>query len=85
MWHAHNGMRWWMLFGTLWSILLIAAIFLLVVNLSSPTRPDESRPSPVEAPLDVAKRRYAAGEITREPFEQISHDLADSETASPSR
>ncbi len=28
-----------------------------------------------EAPLDIARRRYAAGEISREEFEQIRRDL----------
>lgn len=28
-----------------------------------------------EAPLDTIKRRYAAGEITREQFEQMKRDL----------
>jgi putative membrane protein len=29
------------------------------------------------APLDIAKRRYAAGEITRDQYEQLRKDLAD--------
>ena len=29
-----------------------------------------------ETPLDVLKRRYAAGEITREQFEQMRRDVA---------
>lgn len=29
-----------------------------------------------EAPLDILKRRYAAGEITHEQFEQTRRDLA---------
>lgn len=28
-----------------------------------------------ETPLDIIKRRYASGEITREQFEQLRHDL----------
>lgn len=29
-----------------------------------------------EAPLDILKRRYAAGEITRDQFEQMRRDIA---------
>ena len=32
--------------------------------------------TPREPPLDIARRRYAAGEISREEFEQIKRDLA---------
>lgn len=29
-----------------------------------------------EAPLEILKRRYAAGEITREEFERMKQDIA---------
>lgn len=28
-----------------------------------------------ESPLDILKRRYARGQITREQFEQMRHDI----------
>jgi uncharacterized membrane protein len=38
------------------------------------SRPPSS-PDAGEEALDIARRRYAAGEITREEFEQILEDL----------
>ncbi|MBC7189697.1 SHOCT domain-containing protein [Candidatus Aerophobetes bacterium] len=32
-------------------------------------------PSPTETPLEILKRRYAEGKITREEFEQMKKDL----------
>jgi len=31
---------------------------------------------PRETPLEILKRRYAAGEITREDFERMEQDIA---------
>ncbi len=36
----------------------------------------QSGPRDTEGPVDIAKRRYAAGEITREQFEALKRDLA---------
>ena len=41
---------------------------------SGTTRP-VSPSSPSETPHDILKRRYAAGEITREQFEQMRRDI----------
>lgn len=32
--------------------------------------------SPAQTPLDIAKKRYAGGEITKAEFEQIKKDIA---------
>jgi putative membrane protein len=32
-------------------------------------------PTPHETPLDILKKRYARGEITKEQFEEIKRDL----------
>jgi putative membrane protein len=36
---------------------------------------EHSQPAHKQDPLDIAKDRYARGEITREQFEQIKKDL----------
>jgi uncharacterized membrane protein len=30
-----------------------------------------------DRPIDIARRRYAAGEITKEQYEELRHDLSD--------
>lgn len=79
MWHHHEGMGWWMVFGGLWMLLfwgaIIAGIVWIVRKLYGH---DESIASARkrEDPLDIAKERYAKGEISKEEFDQIKKDLS---------
>ena len=57
----------------LWA-LFIAVIIFLVVRLLRMTRPDVAHKP---KPLDIAKARYAKGELDKNEFEQIKKDLAD--------
>jgi putative membrane protein len=72
-WHAHDGMGWWMLFGgILWLVFLGTIMFFVVYALGGgrwTRRPDE------DDALEIAKRRYARGDISREEFDQIRRDL----------
>lgn len=56
-----------------WGALIVGAV--LVVRLLGGLSLDGGR-SESAAPLDILKRRYAAGEITREQYEQMRKDLA---------
>ncbi len=72
MWAAHDGMGWWMVFGGLWMVffwvLLIGAIAWLISRIAGDRTADRDA-------LEVAKQRYARGEISREDFQRISEDL----------
>ena len=78
MWFG-DGMGWWMVFGGVWMILFWAAVIGLVVWLvirltrrgGTSDRGDGRR-----TPLEIARERYAKGEISREEFEQIRKDLS---------
>ncbi|MEX1253648.1 MAG: SHOCT domain-containing protein [Dehalococcoidia bacterium] len=75
MWDSYDGMGWWMVFGMIWMVIFWGAIVALIVwGVSRVTggggRSDEG------TPLDIARRRYANGEITREQFEQLRSDLS---------
>lgn len=59
-------------------IIFAVVIYLLFKGVSSPGSGGTTTLSPgKETPLDIAKRRYASGEITREEFERIKQDLAN--------
>ena len=78
MWHAHEGMGWWMVFcGILWLLLVVGIIALIAWGISklvgdkSPAASAEKKDA-----LHIAKERYARGEISKEEFEQIKKDLS---------
>jgi len=72
MWHSADGMGWWMLFGSIWFVVFWGLVLWVVLSLvgrgSGGARGDDS-------PIEIARRRYARGDITREEFEQIRRDL----------
>ena len=74
MWWPYSfGWGWW-IFG--WVIMIIfwgGLIALAVWGIKKLT--ERSTPERKQDPLDVAKDRYARGEITREQFEQIKKDF----------
>jgi putative membrane protein len=77
MWGWYGGMGWWMVFGGIIFILFWGLIIYLIVwgiRRFSGSRgtggPDQ------RSPLDIAKERYARGEISKEQFDQIKRDLS---------
>ncbi len=82
MWHTVDGMGWWMLWGGLMMVLFWGSVIALIVwAVQGGARGEASRPQPPQStgarqtPLDIAKERYARGEISRQEFEQIKKDL----------
>ncbi len=62
------GMGWGMWFIPLLAILVI---YFLVKN-RFPTNSGES----AESPMEILKKRYAKGEITKEQFEEMKKDIS---------
>jgi len=60
-----------MFMGLLFLILLGVAIYFVVQTLTS--KHVENRIQ--ESPLDILKKRYAKGELTKEDFDRIKNDL----------
>jgi len=69
MWDSGQGMGWWMLMGSVWFVVFWGIVIWAVVRLTS-------RPERDESALELAKRRYAAGQLSREEFDQIRRDIA---------
>jgi putative membrane protein len=73
MWYAYNGMGWWMVFGVVLMILFWGGLIALAVwGIRRLIRHDSIDK---KEPLEIAKERYAKGEITKQQYEQIKKDL----------
>ncbi len=84
MWYAADGMGWWLLWGGLMMVIFWGAIFALIVwAFQASTQQGGEQGASVNAgskqlkPLDIARKRYAEGEITRVEFDQLREDLKD--------
>ena len=75
MWEVPAGMGWWMAFGGVGMVLFWGGLIALTVwGITKLTKRSDSASK--RDPLDVAKERYARGEISKEEFEQIKRDLS---------
>ena len=61
----------WIMMLLFWAV-IIAGIVVLVRALSRPSV--SAQPGPDSA-LEILRRRYAAGEISKEQFEEMKHTL----------
>lgn len=74
MWHYHDGMGWWMVFiGVTMAILYVGIFGMLIRNARQTSNDDEIQNKHA---LNIARERYARGEISKKEFEQIKHDIA---------
>ncbi len=74
-WHNNGDAHWgWMVFGMVWMVIFWGAIVWLIVwGISRVT--DHRGAQPHRTPLDIARERYARGEITKEQFEDLRRTL----------
>ena len=58
----------------MWIILLIVIGLVIYFIVQAQNKKSET-PTQNESPMDILKRRYAKGEITREEYERMKKDL----------
>jgi len=63
----------WIMMVVFWG-LVIVGIVVLVRSLSD--RGAAAQPKLPETPIEILRRRYAAGELTREQFEEMQRNVA---------
>lgn len=64
----------WIFMLLFWGLIIVGLV-LVVRRLWDQGRSGISA-GPGESPLEILKRRYARGEITKEEFDRMKHDLA---------
>ncbi len=69
---------WGMGFGWIFMIVFWALVIMGVVYLVQIATRSGKTPGQKETPLDILKKRYAKGEITKEEFERMKDDLMKS-------
>ncbi len=74
MWNFGNVGWGWMIFGWLSMVLFWGAVVWLIWWAIARSTRGPAMPAG-QSPLDIAKTRYARGEITREQYEQLKRDL----------
>jgi putative membrane protein len=72
--HMMGPWTWgWMLVGSIFFLLVVGVIIWFIVAALGRTR----QPGVPEKPMEILKKRYARGEITKEEYERIKKDLEE--------
>jgi putative membrane protein len=72
----YGGMWLWWVFGFIIFVLFWGAVIWLIVWAIKKAAGHRTSDASPQNALDIARIRYAKGEITREQFEQIKNDLS---------
>ncbi len=68
---------WFPMFMPIFWIIVVVVILYLIFGRGGPRKPWEAGPGtpPPESALDILKKRYARGEISKEDFERMKRDI----------
>lgn len=70
-----GGMWAWVLFGMLILAVVVPGIVLVMVWVMQKTVGSGVAPEGPDSPLEILKKRYARGEITKDEFDKIRRDI----------
>lgn len=73
MWDMQDGMGWWMVYAGIWMLIFWGVIVAGVVWAIGSFNP---RSGVQDSALEIARQRYARGEISQEEFLRLTRDLA---------
>jgi len=73
MWEMHDGMGWWMIFAGVWMLIFWGVV---IAGLAWAIGSFNPRPGVRDSALEIARQRYARGEISQEEFQRLTRDLA---------
>jgi putative membrane protein len=71
----HNFVFGGMWFGWIFWIILIVLVVWLIVNQSNKSKQNFQPQQQTESALEILKKRYAKGEISKEQYEQMKKDI----------
>lgn len=82
-WGNHMGFGGWsfLLNSALWIGLIVLGIWLLARLFPAGGRSrhdDDDATATTDTPLEIVRRRYARGELSKEEYETMRHDLSTS-------
>lgn len=75
MWCFGEGIGWWSWLGGLWMLIVGGGLIALIIWGINRTTRNNNFTSKSSA-LDIAEKRYAQGEITKDEYEQYRKDLS---------
>lgn len=73
----HDGFMGGMWFGWIFWIVLFVLIIWGVVQFGNRSQSNKNQNLPRESSLDILKKRYASGKISKEKFEEMRKDLSN--------
>jgi putative membrane protein len=68
-WGMGFGLGWFTMI-IFWALLILVIVYLVKIIAGSPKKGDKE-----ETAIDILKKRYAKGEISKEEFDKIKDDL----------
>ncbi len=75
--HMMDGRMYGGIFMWLFLIVAIAAIIYFVASQTKNKYPSSSKTENEETPLEILKKRYAKGEISKEEFDRMKKDVGE--------